>query len=209
MLFLLSRSSRKCQWGATESVQIVVHHVQCTFHIFWTVILKQNIGSLSRDYIIGKASLITLCIYVRNRPFQVRTREQASLRCNSFIKNVYNFFKVYIGKSTYALPTLLVLALGSPLNNRFCRCAGIVLQVANRVADVCGESVIYGITSELSMQGAWLSVRALVNVKWFDFNKRDFFLVLSIWLYPPCHLHPFRYSLWRGVSVERMGTLLL
>jgi len=37
MLYLMSRSSRKWQWRATESVQIVVHHVQCTFHISWNV----------------------------------------------------------------------------------------------------------------------------------------------------------------------------
>ena len=104
------------------------------------------------------------------------------------------FFKVYVGKSTFVLPTLLIPSLGSPLSKRFCRCAGIVLQngcqVANRVTDVCGESVIQGITSELSRQRAGLSVRALMNVKWFDFHKRDSFLVLSIWLYLPCHLHP-------------------
>jgi hypothetical protein len=47
-------------------------------------------------------------------------------------------------------------ALGFSLSQRFCSCAGIVLQigcqVSNRVTDVCGESIIHGITSEISMQ---------------------------------------------------------
>jgi len=48
------------------------------------------------------------------------------------------------------LLTLLIPALGSPLSNCCCTCAGIVLQngcqVAIRVTDVCGESIIRGIT---------------------------------------------------------------
>ena len=64
------------------------------------------------------------------------------------------FFTVCVGKSTFVLLTLLIVALGSPLSNRFCRCAGIVLQngcqVANTVTDVCGESIIRGITSEVT-----------------------------------------------------------
>jgi len=68
------------------------------------------------------------------------------------------FFTFCAGKSTFVLLTLLIPTLGFPLSNGFCRCAGIVLQngcqVANRVADVCGESVILGITSEISRQRA-------------------------------------------------------
>ena len=71
-----------------------------------------------------------------------------------------NFFTACVGKATFVLLTLLIPALGSPLSNTFCRCAGIVLQngcqVGNRVTDVCGESVIHGITSELSWQRAGL-----------------------------------------------------
>ena len=50
--------------------------------------------------------------------------------------------KVSIGKLTYILLTLEIPALGCPLSNRCCRCAGIVLQngcqLANRVTDFCG-----------------------------------------------------------------------
>jgi len=63
-------------------------------------------------------------------------------------------YTVCVGKSTFVLLTLLIPASGCPLSNRFCRRAGIVLQngcqVANRVIDVCGESVVHGITSEIS-----------------------------------------------------------
>jgi len=59
---------------------------------------------------------------------------------------------VCIGTPTFVLLPLLIPAFGSPLSNRFYRCAGIALQigcqVANTVTDVCGESLIHGITSE-------------------------------------------------------------
>ena len=49
-------------------------------------------------------------------------------------------------------------ALGCPLSEGFGRCAGIVLQsgcqVANGVTDICGESFIHGITSEISRKRA-------------------------------------------------------
>jgi hypothetical protein len=77
------------------------------------------------------------------------------------------------------LLTLLIRALGPPPSNLCCRCALIVLQngcqVANGVTDVCGESIINGITSEISRQRAGC-VYVLVNIKWFDFSKRGCFL---------------------------------
>ena len=90
-----------------------------------------------------------------------------------------NFFTVCIGKSSFVLLTLLIPVLGSPFSNHYCRCAGIVLQdgcqVANRLTDVCGESVIHGMTSEISRLRAGCEC-ALVNIKWFDFRKRGCFL---------------------------------
>jgi hypothetical protein len=66
------------------------------------------------------------------------------------------FFTVCFCKPTFVLLTLLIPA--SPLRKCFCRCAEIVLQtgcqVANRVTDVCGESVIHGIASKISRQRA-------------------------------------------------------
>jgi hypothetical protein len=84
-------------------------------------------------------------------------------------KTHINFFTVCFGKSTFALLTLLTPALGSPLSNCFYWCVGIVLQnwyqVANRVTDVCGESIIHGNTSEMSTQRAGrVRVCALVNI---------------------------------------------
>ena len=43
--------------------------------------------------------------------------------------------------------------------------------MANRVTDVCSDSVIHG-TAEISRQRADVGVCALVNIKWFDFNNR-------------------------------------
>jgi hypothetical protein len=101
-------------------------------------------------------------------------------------KTHMNFFTVCVCKSTFVLLTLLTPALGCPLSNRCCRCVGIVLQngyqVANTVTDACGESVNHGIISEISRQRAvW--VCAVVNIKWFDINKRGWrlFSVTSIW----------------------------
>jgi hypothetical protein len=91
-----------------------------------------------------------------SHPFQARTWKQAFLRWKVWFKTDINIGRVYFGTSTFVLLTLLIPALGSPLSNRCCRCAGIVLQngcqVANRVTDVCGESVIHEITSEISKQ---------------------------------------------------------
>jgi len=109
-----------------------------------------------------------------------------------------NFFTVCVGKSTYVMLTRLIPALGSPLSNRCCTCAGIALQngcqVANRETDFCGESIIHGIASEISRQRAGC-LCALVNIKWFDFNKRDCFLyfrfgVFLCRLQPPPPRHP-------------------
>jgi hypothetical protein len=99
--------------------------------------------------------------------------------------HIYIFLRFALASQRFFLLNLLIPALGSPLSNRCCRCAGIVLQtgcqVANRVTDVCGESVIHGVISEMSRQRAGcvcvcVCVCALVNVKWFDFNKRGCFL---------------------------------
>jgi hypothetical protein len=117
------------------------------------------------------------------------------------------FFTLCFGKSTSVLVTLLIPALGSPPSNRICRCAGIVwqneCQVANRVTDVSGESIIHGITSEVSRQRAGF-VCALVNIKWFDFNKRGCFLFCNVDLaYLSCRLHHPPYLPWRRSSLER------
>ena len=93
-----------------------------------------------------------------SRQFQVRTRKQVSLKSNGFIWNSYKLFyglfrQVNVCSSHSAFP-----ALGSPLSNRLCRCTSIVLQngcqVANWVTDVCDESVIHGIASEISRKRA-------------------------------------------------------
>jgi hypothetical protein len=99
------------------------------------------------------------------------------------------FFTVCVGKSVFVLLTLLNPALGCPLSNRCCWCAGIVLQngcqVADRVTDVCGKSVINGITWKISSQlsgrararaRVCVCVCAVVNIKWIDFDKRGCFL---------------------------------
>ena len=91
-------------------------------------------------------------------------------------------FRVCVDKSTSVLLTLLIPVLGFPLKKRCCRGAGIVLQngcqVANRVTDVCGESIIHGTLRKYqgSEQYVCVCVCALVNIKWFDFNKRGCFL---------------------------------
>jgi len=96
------------------------------------------------------------------------------------LSKTHIFCTVCVGKSTFVLLTLLIPTVGCPLSNRCCRCAGIVLQngcqVANRVTDLCGESVIHGITSEISRQRAGCNWCGLVNIKWFDFNNRGCFL---------------------------------
>jgi hypothetical protein len=130
------------------------------------------------------------------------------MRSNGFI---YLFFTVCVGKSTFVLLTLLIPALGSLFSNRLCRCAGIVLQngcqVANRVTDVCDESVIQGITSEISRQRAG-RVCALVNIKWFDFSKRGCFLsfqfgVSSVWS-PPPPIFPATRRITRKAGYKRV-----
>jgi hypothetical protein len=107
-------------------------------------------------------------------------------------------FFICVGKSTFVRLTLLMLNYGSPLSKRCCRCAGIVLQngchVVNRVTDVCGESVIHGITSEISRQLAGcvcvcVCVCARVNIKWFTSVKEVVFCKFDL-AYLPCCLHP-------------------
>jgi hypothetical protein len=90
---------------------------------------------------------------------------------------------------------------------------GIVLQdgcqVANRVTDVCGESVILWITSEISRQRTGCKrVCAVVKIKWFDFSKKAVFCNFFL-AYLPCCFHLSRYFLWRGGSLERSGTDLM
>jgi len=48
--------------------------------------------------------------------------------------------------------------------------------VANRVTDVCGESIIHGSLRKYQDKGQDVSLCALVNIKLFDFNKRYCFL---------------------------------
>jgi hypothetical protein len=54
------------------------------------------------------------------------------VRCNG---SLFIFLTVCVGKSNFVLLALLIPALGSPLSNRFCRCAGIVLQSGWQVAN--------------------------------------------------------------------------
>ena len=66
--------------------------------------------------------------------------------------------------------------------------------MANRVADVCGESIIHGIASEISRQRAgYKCVCSGGHFKWFDFKTRDFFCKFDL-AYLPCRLHPYRTS---------------
>jgi len=103
------------------------------------------------NVIIREVTVMTLLLMPT---FQVRTREQSFLDITVLFKTHIIFCKVCIGKSTFVLRTLRIPALVSPLSNSFCRCTGIVLQngcqVANRVTDVCDESVMHRVTSEIS-----------------------------------------------------------
>ena len=107
-------------------------------------------------------------------------------------KTYIKYFTACVGKSTFVLLTLLIPDLGFPLNNGVCNYVGIVLQngyqVANRLTDVCGESVIHGNTSEVSMQRAGC-VYALVNIKWLTSVKETVFCNFEL-AYLPCRLHP-------------------
>ena len=122
--------------------------------------------------------------------FRFEPRNRFPWDARFYLKPIYISFTICVGKSTFVLLALLIPALGCPLSNRCWRCAGIVLQngcqVTSRVTDVCGESVIHGIISEISRQRAgWVCV--VVNIKWFDLSKRGCFLFLA---YLPCRLHP-------------------
>ena len=140
------------------------------------------------NYPLGMTALkdVTICkpaFVFRNQVEAARFRLELGNRLSwdvtVLFKTRTNFFTVCIGKSTFVLLTLLIPALGSPLSNHCCRCAGIALQngcqVANRLTDVCGGSVIHGITSEISRQWA-VGECALVNVKLCDSLKRGCFL---------------------------------
>ena len=52
--------------------------------------------------------------------------------------------------------------------------------MASRVNDVCGESVIHVITSEISRQRAGRVFALVKKIKRFDFNKRGCFLSFRI-----------------------------
>ena len=77
---------------------------------------------------------------------------------------IYIIFSVCVGKSTSA--HYANSALGSPLSNQCCRCAGIILQngcqVANRVTGVRGENFIHGSISEVSRQRAGCTVSGVL-----------------------------------------------
>jgi len=65
-----------------------------------------------------------IVITLWRQPFQVRTREQVSLRCKGFIYISYKIFmNVRIGKSTPFLFNLWIPAFNPPLSNGCCRCA--------------------------------------------------------------------------------------
>jgi len=96
-------------------------------------------------------------------PFQVRAREQASLRCKFFffyrLRRQVNICSAHSANS----------ALDSPLSNRFDRRAGIVLKegcpVANRVTDLGSESVNHGtrkITRKAGYTAMWPAIAQLV-----------------------------------------------
>jgi len=84
--------------------------------------------------------------------------------------------------------------------------------VANRSSDISGESIIQGITSEMSRQRAGcvcvcvcVCVCSGKNIKCFDFIKEIVFCNFSL-AYFPCRLHPPPYFLRRGGSLEGSDT---
>jgi len=111
----------------------------------------------------------------------------------SFYLKLVIFLRCALASQRLFCPLSSVLV--SPLSKRCCRCAGIVLQngcqVANRVTDVCGESVIRGITSEISRQRAGCKfVCALVNMKWFPTSIKEAVFCNFDWAYLSCRVHP-------------------
>ena len=147
---------------------------------------------------ISSSLILTILGANWSRPFQVRTREQASLRCSGFFFIYCLSRQVNVRSAHSAIP-----ALGFLLSNRCCRCAGMVLQNRCHVANwVTFMEKALSTWSLRKYQGSEQNARmcALINSKCFDFNKRGYFL----WLL--CRLHPHRYSLWRGGSLERSGT---
>jgi len=95
------------------------------------------------------------------------------------LKTHIKSFIVCVGKSTFVLLTVLIPALGSPLSNLICRCARIVLQngcqVANRETFVA-KALSTGSIKKYQGSDQDVNVCALVNIKWFDFNKIRCFL---------------------------------
>jgi hypothetical protein len=94
-----------------------------------------------------------------SRLFQVRTREQASFRCNGFIWNTYQIFYGLLRQVNVCSAHSAKSGLGLSAWQPFLQVCGVFVlqigcQVANRVTDVCGESVIHGIVSEISRQRA-------------------------------------------------------
>ena len=101
-------------------------------------------------------------------------------------------------------------ALGSPLSNRCCRCAGIVLQngcqVANWVTDVCGERITHGTLRKY--QGSeqdvcvcvfWWTLSGLASIKEAVFCNTDL-------VHLPCRFCPPLYSVRRRRLIRGSGT---
>jgi hypothetical protein len=71
-------------------------------------------------------------VHLHQKPEAARSRFEPVNRLPWDVKVLFKihiiFLRVWVGKSWFALLTLLIPALGSPLSNRCCRCSGIVLQ---------------------------------------------------------------------------------
>ena len=128
------------------------------------------------------------------------------LEINFFFKR-YKFFTVCVSNSAFVLLTLLIPGLCSSLSNRFCRCAGIVLhngcQVADRVTDVCVESIIHGITSEIRRAfnnlSTWVRKRQLTT-NFFFFLQGDKVVATKVgevyWVIRGLHWKIKKKNLW-------------
>jgi len=114
------------------------------------------------------------CYEVARSWFEPRNRIPWDVKI--LFKTHIKFFTVCIIKSTFVLLTLLISALGSPLSKRCCSCAMIILQngcqLAKRVSDVCGESFTHRKPQKYQGSEQDVHMCALVNITWFEFNKR-------------------------------------
>jgi len=124
-------------------------------------------------------------------------------------------FTFFVGKSTFVPLTLLIPVLGSPLSNRFCRCAGDRItewMSGGQQSNWCLWRKRYPRDHFGNIKAtSRLCVCALVNIKWFDFSKRGCFFYPrfgvsslsspSLPSTPPPDSH-----LWLGGSLERPGT---